>query len=285
MIFKLKNYLSLVKFAHTIFAMPFALLGFSLAIKQSSFNLGLLILVILCMIFTRNAAMGFNRFIDRKFDAVNERTAKREIPSGIIKPNNALIFVMANSIFFIIVTFFINKLAFYLSPVALAVILGYSFCKRFTALSHLVLGTGLALAPIGAYIAVMGKFDVLPLLISFMVLFWVSGFDIIYALQDMDFDKSFQLKSIPSALGISGALKVSRLMHLLTFILVILIGCYVKWNMYYWIGAFIFNGLLVYQHTIVKSDNLSRVNVAFFSVNGFASLFYGLFSIIAVFTG
>jgi 4-hydroxybenzoate polyprenyltransferase len=192
---KIKNYLSLVKFSHTIFAMPFALLGFSLGVSSDEGGSHkplwlILLLIVLCMIFARSAAMGFNRLIDKMFDALNTRTAVREIPSGIISERNALTFVLLMSAAFLITTFFINTICFLLSPVALFVILLYSYTKRFTPLCHLVLGVGLSLAPIGAYLAVVGHFNILPVLISFTVLFWVSGFDIIYALQDEEFDKT-----------------------------------------------------------------------------------------------
>jgi 4-hydroxybenzoate polyprenyltransferase len=192
------NYLSLVKFSHTIFALPFAVIGYFLAIHFTAnvFDLKLFGLIILCMIFARSAAMAFNRYIDKHIDAANERTAVREIPSGAVKPTSALVFVIINCLLFVTTTYFINTICFYLSPVALAVVLGYSYTKRFTALCHLVLGVGLSLAPIGAYLAVTGEFNLLPLLFSFAVLFWVSGFDIIYALQDEEFDKSKILKSI-----------------------------------------------------------------------------------------
>jgi len=280
---KFKNYLSLVKFAHTIFAMPFALVGFFMGVEVlNHFRWEALLMVILCMVFARNAAMGFNRFIDRKFDAANIRTANREIPAGIIKPYRALAFVILNSVLFIITTYFLNdnKLAFFLSPIALIVILGYSMCKRFTSFSHIVLGLGLALAPIGAYIAVSGKFAILPLLLSFMVLFWVSGFDIIYALQDIDFDKSQQLKSIPARIGIKKSLRFSYILHLLAFVLIIVIGFIGDWHIYYWIGGSIFSFLLLYQHLIVKTDNLNRINLAFFTTNGIASVIYGVFCIL-----
>ncbi len=227
---KVKSYLSLIKFSHTIFAMPFALIGFFLPSKTEvvygvgQWNLNktigwddevetnleveawkdfgiLLLLVIFCMVFARSAAMAFNRYLDRQFDAKNPRTAIREIPTGIITPKNALLFTVLSSLLFIICTFFINRLCFYLSPVALAVVLGYSYTKRFTPLCHLVLGLGLSLAPIGAYLAVTGQFALLPILFSLAVIFWVSGFDIIYALQDEEFDKSQQLYSIPAWLG------------------------------------------------------------------------------------
>ena len=167
------------------------------------------------MVFARSAAMAFNRYIDRVIDQKNPRTAIREIPSGIIQPKSALLFVFANCVLFITTTFFINKLCFYLSPIALLVILGYSYTKRFTALCHVVLGFGLALAPIGAYLTLSGKFDLLPLLFSFVVLLWVSGFDIIYALQDTDFDKDNALYSIPSFFGKQRALQISTFLHII----------------------------------------------------------------------
>ncbi|HTG56907.1 MAG TPA: UbiA-like polyprenyltransferase, partial [Niabella sp.] len=209
-----KKYLSLIKFSHTIFAMPFAIIGFFLGMMwlqglgdRASVGLFfkekwyLFLLVILCMIFARSAAMAFNRYLDRSFDAKNPRTAVREIPAGILKADRVLWFTIINSLLFVICTYFINSICFYLSPIALAVVLGYSYTKRFTPLCHLVLGLGLSLAPIGAYLAVTGRFDLLPILFSFAVIFWVSGFDIIYALQDEEFDKSNDLYSIPSVLG------------------------------------------------------------------------------------
>ena len=284
---KIKNYLSLVKFAHTIFAMPFALVGFFLAISRYSLHNSwwvLLLLVVLCMIFARNAAMGFNRYIDREFDSENARTAQREIPSGVISPQKALLFVILNATLFIITTYFMNEnhLAFFLSPVALIVILGYSLTKRFTSLCHLVLGLGLSLAPIGAYISVSGRFDVIPVLLSFMVLFWVSGFDIIYALQDIDFDKSQKLKSIPETLGIRNSLLLSAILHSFSLIIIVIIGLIGSFGYIYWIGAFIFILLLIYQHIIVKVNDLSKINFAFFTTNGFASLIFGIFAVLDI---
>jgi 4-hydroxybenzoate polyprenyltransferase len=285
MIATLKNYLSLVKFSHTIFAMPFALIGFSLAVNTSNINfpLKLFVLILICMVTARNAAMAFNRYIDKKFDAANPRTAVREIPKGIIKPQNALVFVFLNVILFITATWFINLLCFYLSPVALSVILGYSLTKRFTALCHLVLGIGLALAPIGAYIAVTGKFDLLPLFFSFIVLTWVSGFDIIYALQDEEFDRSQNLHSIPVLLGKERALRLSELLHLLCFLLIVIAGMYGKFSYLYWIGAVFFGSLLIYQHRLVKPNDLSKVNLAFFSTNGVGSVVFSIFVILDLF--
>ncbi len=279
------NYLSLVKFSHTIFALPFAIIGYFLAIHftDATFSLPLFALVILCMVFARSAAMAFNRYIDRKIDEQNERTAIREIPAGAVKPQSALIFVIVNCILFISTTYFINSLCFFLSPVALAVVLGYSLTKRFTALCHVILGLGLSLAPIGAYLAVTGKFDWLPLFFSFAVLFWVSGFDIIYALQDEEFDKSKKLKSIPVWLGKKGALMLSTVFHIISASFVIYAGFYAHFNVWYWIGTLVFCGLLFYQHTLVKPNDLSKVNVAFFTTNGIASVVFAVFVLIGLF--
>jgi 4-hydroxybenzoate polyprenyltransferase len=299
-----KNYLSLIKFSHTIFAMPFALIGFCLGIKgfvveyagtytgaypvwpsnsTLIYLLKLFLEIVLCMVFARSAAMAFNRYLDRKFDEKNPRTAVREIPSGIITPKNALTFTIISCILFIATTWFINSICFYLSPVALFVILFYSYTKRFTALCHLVLGVGLSLAPIGAYLAVTGQFDWLPLLFSFGVIFWVSGFDIIYALQDEEFDKNNQLHSIPSALGKKKALRVSELLHLLSALAVIAAGIHGNFGWLYWIGVAVFTGMLIYQHSIVKPTDLRRVNVAFMTANGIASVVFAVFVILDLF--
>ena len=291
-----KNYLSLVKFSHTIFAMPFALIGFVVALTQTNlFNHHTVVtslitlsknqlfikffLVITCMVTARSAAMAFNRYLDRSFDAKNPRTAIREIPKGIISANNALRFVIINCIVFVTATFFINSICFYLSPVALFVILFYSFTKRFTALCHLVLGIGLSLAPIGAYLAVTGAFAWLPVLFSLAVVFWVSGFDIIFALQDVDFDQSQKLYSIPALLGVKKAVRVSELLHIISAACVIAAGIYGAFGGLYWMGVAVFAGMLYYQHSIVKSDDLSKVNIAFMTANGTASVVFALFVI------
>jgi len=237
------------------------------------------VLVLLCMIFARSAAMGFNRWLDKHFDARNPRTAVREIPAGIISADNALRFVILNSLAFVITTWFINPLCFLLSFVALFVVLFYSYTKRFTPLCHLILGVGLALAPIGAYLAVTGVFTVLPLIFSLVVICWVSGFDIIYALQDLEFDKSQSLHSMPVWLGKKNALRVSEILHLIATLLVISAGLYGHFHWLYWVGNLIFAGMLVYQHSIVKVDDLSRVNLAFMTANGIASVAFAIFVI------
>lgn len=276
------KYLSLVKFSHTVFALPFALIGFTLAVayERQTFHWYLLVFMLLCMVFARSAAMAFNRFLDRRFDAMNPRTAQREIPAGLIQPQHALAFTIVNCLLFVTTTYFINTICFYLSPVALFVILFYSYTKRFTALCHLVLGAGLALAPIGAYLAVTGYFHFLPLFFSFTVFTWVSGFDIIYALQDEEFDRGQKLHSIPAALGKKKALWVSNALHFCSALFVIAAGVLAQFGVLYWIGAAVFAGLLIYQHLLVKPNDLSKVNMAFANTNGIASIVFAVFTIL-----
>lgn len=278
-----KKYLSLVKFSHTLFALPFSFIGFfhGLAYKNSEFNWYKLLLVLICMITARNAAMAFNRYLDRDIDAKNNRTASREIPAGILRANAVMLFVILNCIGFVLAAGFINPLCLMLSPVALLVILGYSFTKRFTALCHFVLGLGLALAPIGAFLAITGEFDSVILLLATSVLLWVSGFDIIYALQDKAFDESNALRSMPVLLGVPGSRKLSFALHLMSIVAI---------SMYIWLihvqfpifgpisylGLIIFIALVLYQHSLFNPNNLSRINADFFLTNGIGSLILGM---------
>jgi len=229
------------------------------------------------MVFARTSAMAFNRFADKEVDAENIRTRTREIPAGKISPAAALTLVLFSAVLFIVTTYTINPLCFYLSPVALAVVLGYSLTKRFTALCHFILGLGLSLAPIGAYLAVTGVFHPLPILFSACVLMWVSGFDIIYALQDEDFDRQHKLFSIPAAVGKKSALMISNIAHALSAILIIIAGSYASLGLWYWIGAAVFIAMLIYQHTLVKPDDLRKINLAFFTTNGVASVVFAIF--------
>ncbi len=293
---QLKNYLSLIKFSHSIFALPFAIIGFVIGIKdyeignhkysskayQPYFLTDTIInflLVIICMIAARSAAMAFNRYLDRNIDAKNPRTKIREIPAGIITAKNALLFTIASCIVFLISCYFINTMALALAPIALFVILFYSYTKRFTVLCHLVLGLGLSLAPIGAYIAVTNRFDVLPILFSFVVLFWVSGFDIIYALQDETFDRENNLHSIPAMIGKNNALMVSRILHIICAALIIYIGLQFIPHLLYLTGAIVFIAMLFYQQSIVSPTDLSKVNIAFITSNGIASIVFAVFVI------
>lgn len=274
----MNKYFSLVLFAHSVFALPFAMIGFFLGVTTTDhpFNWLLLVLVLLCMVFARNSAMAFNRYLDRDIDAKNPRTQMRDIPAGKISANSALIFVIINCILFVVTTAFINNLCLYLSPVALFVVLFYSYTKRFTALCHLVLGLGLALAPIGAYIAVTGEFNIVPVLYSFAVLFWVSGFDIIYALQDEEFDKGEKLHSIPSAIGRTKALRLSEVLHVFSALCVILPIFFTTFSWAYYLGVAFFCSMLIYQHLLVKPNDISKVNRAFQTSNGIASVVFAV---------
>jgi len=285
----LKKYLSLVKFSHTIFALPFALLSFFIATRYVGFiDWKVFGLILLCMVFARNAAMAFNRYLDRHIDKLNPRTATREIPAGVINPKQALSFVLMNCLSFILTTWFINWSCFLLSPIALGVILGYSYTKRFTPFCHFVLGVGLALAPVGAYLAAGGGFALIPLLYGIIVMLWVSGFDILYSLQDEQFDRSLNLHSIPEAIGRRPAMTLSKALHLLCAILLIfnsilLQATFSEYQILHWIGTSIFISLLFYQHTLIKPHDLSRINLAFFTTNGMASLIFGSFIILDTF--
>jgi len=275
----MKKYLSLVTFTHTIFAMPFAFIGFFLAVTTTNhkFEWPKLVMMVLCMVFARNSAMAFNRYLDRDVDAKNPRTKERDIPAGRISPTSALAFTLINCALFIATTWFINPLCFYLSPVALAVVLGYSATKRFTALCHLVLGLGLSLAPIGAYLVVTGEFALTPLFFSFAVLCWVSGFDIIYAMQDEDFDRSENLHSIPAYLGKVNALRLSTFLHVLSAAFVVMPIFFTHVGILYFVGIGVFCAMLIYQHLLVKPNDLSRVNFAFMTTNGIASVVFAVF--------
>jgi len=271
--------------------MPFAMIGFILGLaylKNNSIQLNnnqllnKFSLVVLCMIFARSAAMAFNRFLDHQFDALNPRTAIREIPAGIIKPRHALIFTITNCLLFIFCTYLINSICFYLSGVALFVVLFYSYTKRFTSFCHIILGIGLSLAPIGSFIALTGIFNIVPLLFSMIVICWVSGFDIIYALQDESFDKENKLHSIPTFFGKQKALFISSILHTIAALIVIIYGFNFSYTLWFWFGAVIFLGMLIFQHSIVKPNDLSKVNIAFMTSNGIASVVFSIFVIIDI---
>ena len=287
----MKTYLSLIKFAHTVFALPFAFLAafMGLEITGGQFDALILLKILLCMVFARTAAMAFNRYVDRKIDALNQRTVIREIPSGKIKPTAALQLVIFSSLAFVSVAYWINPLCFTLSPIALAVVLGYSYTKRFTWLCHFVLGLGLGLAPVGAYIAVTGHFDVLPVTYGIMVLLWVSGFDILYALQDESFDREQGLHSVPQQFGQQKAKQISLVLHMICAVLLIWISreqaeIFPSLYFLHWIAAFGFILLLARQHYLVFRYNLTRINQAFFETNGIASVMFGILVIVDVLT-
>ncbi len=270
----IKRYSDLVKLSHTIFAMPFALIGFTyaIAVDDYPFEWIMLIKVLLCMLFARNAAMGFNRWADRDIDGENPRTATREIPAGKISAGAALTFVIINSLLFIGAAASINSLTALLSPVALFVILIYSYCKRFTSLAHLVLGAGLSIAPVGAYIAVAGEFDLAPVVLAVVVMTWCGGFDIIYALQDREFDIERGLHSIPSHFSVRGALYISIALHVVSVVALVWFGYLLPHNILTWVGIGLFSAILIAEHVLVTPTRQRSIGIAFGTLNGLASL-------------
>lgn len=270
------KYFSLVTFSHTIFAMPFAIIGFVYATTQIEALeepwWRLFTQVILCMILARNVAMGFNRWVDRDIDAKNPRTAQREIPAGIISPTKAAWFIAINGIGFIVLASTINMLTALLSPVALFVILAYSYCKRFTALSHIVLGLALSIAPVGAYVAVTGSFALAPCILAIVVLTWCGGFDIIYALQDAEFDRENKLHSIPSKFSAQSSLLISSALHLVSIVALLWFTAYCPQSVILWVGVTIFILLIILQHILVTPTKQNNIGIAFGTLNGLASI-------------
>jgi 4-hydroxybenzoate polyprenyltransferase len=278
---KVLHYFSLVKFSHTLFALPFALIGFVLALKEPEVHFEWLSLlkIVGCMFFARNSAMGFNRYADRDIDARNPRTLFREIPSGKITPRQALVFVIINIILFLLTALSINPLCFILAFPALAVLLGYSYTKRYTWLSHYVLGIALGIAPSAAFVAITGYFTPAISVLSLSVCLWSSSFDILYSLSDEEIDRQQGLHSIPQKFGRVKAMRISLIGHLLLFFLIPLFGRLISGSWLFIIGACIFLALLVYQHAIISPTNLKRLNAAFFTSNGIASLLFMIFAV------
>ena len=293
MIHQIKKYGSLVVFAHTVFALPFALIGFTLAYYALHFDcVGApgyfpirLLQVLVCMVTARNCAMGFNRYVDRFIDAQNERTQKRELPSGRLSPKAVVIFLVVNVLIFLGCCFTISRLCFYLAFPTLFILCGYSYTKRFTWLCHFVLGLALAIAPAGAYLSVTGTLTPPVWWLSLMVVLWVGGFDILYALPDEDFDQEHRLHSIPQRFGRKWALLLSGGVHLCVLPLMVLFGNsldkagFASTGWAYWVAVVMFTGLLIYQHAIVGVHNISKLNRAFFTTNGVASALFAVLTI------
>ncbi len=278
---KIATYASFVKFSHTIFAMPFALTAYVYAMIGFArpFELLLLIKILLCMVLARNAAMGFNRWADRDIDALNPRTANREIPAKKITPRAALIFVIVNAVLFVLCALWINPLCGALSPVALLVLLGYSYTKRFTSWAHIVLGVSLGIAPVGAYIAVTGAITLTSILLSAAVISWTAGFDILYALQDREFDRSQGLHSIPTRFSPTTSATISVVLHLITLYALIVYGLSNSAGTLYWVGTSIFTLWLIAQHCLYTPSKVSRIGKSFGLMNGAASLSFAICAI------
>jgi len=273
MLQKLKHTLDLIKFSHSIFALPFALVSLFWATKGHP-EPGLLIKIILAMFFARSAAMAFNRLVDASIDAKNPRTQTRHIPAQILSRNYVFGLTVVASLFFVIVCYYINELSFKLSPLALAIVLFYSLTKRFTHLTQLALGIALGISPIAAWIAATGTFSNTSCYLALAVAFWVAGFDIIYATQDYHFDLANQVKSLVVRLGISRALTLARILHLFTILFLIIAGLTIGSQWIYFFGILLVSGLFIYEHSLIKPQDLSRVNAAFFTVNGFIGIIY-----------
>ncbi len=281
MLKRIKIILEMIKFEHTIFALPFAFTGALLAARGlPSWRTVLWISV--AMFGARSAAMGFNRWADRKFDAENPRTKMRALPRGLVTPAQVIVFTTAASVLLVFSAYMLNRLSFYLSPVALAVVFFYSYTKRFTFFSHAFLGLAISLSPVGAWIAVTGKLEPPALVLGAAVLFWLLGFDVLYALQDMEFDRKTGLHSIPQRFGIRRSLWISRLSHAVTMAALFWLSYLRSLGWCYLAGVFIALGLIVYEHTLVKEDDLSKLDVAFLNMNGYISVTVFVFTLLDV---
>jgi 4-hydroxybenzoate polyprenyltransferase len=264
----------MVKFSHSVFALPFALTGAALAASRYGTTLRQVLLIVLAMVGARNSAMGFNRLADHELDARNPRTAGRELPRGALSRRAVWAFTSALAAVFVAAAVALNPLCGLLSPVALAVVFGYSYAKRVTWASHLVLGAALAIAPVGGWLAVAGRFDVAPLVLAAAVTFWVAGFDTIYALQDVAFDRTSGLRSIPARFGTKGALGLARAFHGAAFLALVAVGPAAGLHPVYYVGLGVILCVLAWEHRLVRADDLSRVGVAFLNANGLISVLY-----------
>ena len=274
---RLRVTLEMIKIEHTLFALPFAFLGATLAAREvaaqpASFWITKLIWITLAMVGARSAAMTFNRIADRRIDAANPRTATRALPAGLLDVRFAWAFTVAASLLFLLAASELNRLTLILSPVALGSVFLYSYTKRFTSFSHLVLGWCLSIAPSGAWIAIKGELNLLPVLLSLAVMLWTAGFDVLYACQDYDFDRRSGLHSIPQRFGISRALWIARAIHALMFVTLVVFFTLAHLRWLGLIGVTLTGALLIYQHSIISADNLSRLNAAFFTTNAFVSV-------------
>jgi 4-hydroxybenzoate polyprenyltransferase len=268
---KIVLYLRMIKFPHSVFALPFAFTGAIMAAGGIP-PLEKIFWITLAMVGARSGAMGLNRIIDREIDRANPRTRNRELPMGIIMVSEAVLFTIISFVILILSAYMLNPLCLKLSPIAIAVLFLYSYTKRFTWATHFVLGLSLSAAPMGAWIAVRGTFDAEILPITAAVIFWLAGFDTLYALQDIEFDKSYGLSSIPKRFGIKKALFFARAFHLVSFLLLLLSGLLFKLGIVYWLGMMIVAGMLIYEHSLVREDDLSKLDIAFFNMNGYISL-------------
>jgi 4-hydroxybenzoate polyprenyltransferase len=267
------DYGRMIRFSHSVFALPFALTAVALAAQGRAVTARQVAWIVVAMVTARSAAMGFNRLADHALDAENPRTERRELPRGILGPREVAAFVVLSAVGFVLSAAMLNPLCLALSPVALAIVLGYSYTKRFTSASHLVLGLALAVAPVGAWLAVRGRFELPPLILGLAVLFWVAGFDTVYACQDVEFDRQRGLHSLPARLGVERSLTVARGMHAVSVLLLLLLFAVAPLHPLYLAGVLGVAVLLAWEHSLVRADDLSRIMPAF-NLNGWVSLGY-----------
>ena len=278
---KIKIILEMIKFEHTIFALPFAFTGALLALDGLP-SLEQVIWIIAAMVGARSAAMGFNRWADRDIDSENPRTKTRALPLGLVTPAQVLAFIVVSSGLLVLAAYMLNPLSFMLAPVALAIVFFYSYTKRFTFLSHAFLGLAISGAPMGAWIAVTGRFEFPALVLGVAVLFWLVGFDILYALQDLEFDRKAGLHSVPQRFGVRTSLLISRTAHLVTMLCLFWVYVLLPVGLVYLLGVLVAMGLIIYEHSLVKESDLSKLNIAFFNMNGYISVTIFIFTLLDV---
>jgi 4-hydroxybenzoate polyprenyltransferase len=279
---KLKIFLEMIKFPHTVFALPFALTSAFIA-SNGMPSWYQLFWIVMAMIGARTGAMSFNRLVDLEIDAKNPRTKDRPLPKGLISKEAVIFYTVVSFLLLVYAAYKLNELCFYLSPIAIIILCGYSLTKRFTHLSHIVLGLALSGAPLGAWIAIKGNIETIPLILSFAVLFWVAGFDILYALQDYDFDRKEGLYSIPVKFGVKKSIMISRVFHSIMVLFLTLLYFLRGFGFFYLLGLVIIAILLLYEHSLVKENDLSKLDVAFFNMNGYISLIYFIFTLVDIY--
>lgn len=275
---KISVYLRMIKFSHSVFALPFAFTSALIAASGIP-SLNRIFWIIVAMVGARSGAMGLNRIIDRKIDSANPRTAGRELPRGVISTGEAVIFVIISFSLLVFASYMLNPLCLKLSPLALAVLFLYSYTKRFTWASHFILGLSISAAPLGAWMAVKGTFNAEIIPLGIAVIFWLAGFDVLYALQDMDFDRKYGLYSIPRKFGIRKSLHLSRIFHAISFLLLVVSGFIFRLGGFYWVGMFVIAGLFLYEHSLIKENDLGKLDMAFFNMNGYISMTVFIFTL------
>jgi len=276
---KIVLYLRMIRFSHSIFALPFAFTGAIIAAGGIP-SLRQIVWITIAMVGARSGAFGLNRIIDRKIDKANPRTSNRELPTGVITLSEATLFTIVSLTVFVFAAYMLNPLCLKLSPIAIAVLFIYSYTKRVTWAYHFVLGLALSAAPVGAWIAIRGTLDIEIIPMGIAIVFWLAGFDTLYALQDIEFDKSYGLYSIPKRFGIKKALILSRLFHFITFLMLVISGLLFKLDLFYWTGMIVVGGLFIYEHSLVKENDLSKLDMAFFNMNGYISMAVFIFTLL-----